>query len=60
MDGGSERILYIPSEPRWQPLRLVSVLERRRVELELQLARQRLEFQQSVRGSRKSFYFKTL
>lgn len=49
--------LYNPSEPERQPLRPVPLLERRAVELELQLARQRLERQQSVCRSRNSLHF---
>ena len=47
-----EGALYNPSELEWQPLRLVLVLERWQVELELQLVGQRVERQQSVRRSR--------
>ncbi len=36
--GGTGGILYVSSEPEWQPLRPVSVLEWWQVELELQLA----------------------
>ncbi len=36
--GGIDGILYISSQPEWQPLRSLSVLERWSVELELQLA----------------------
>jgi hypothetical protein len=43
----------IPQRER-QPVRRVSLLERRQVELELQLARQRLELQQPGRVARKS------
>ena len=50
-------VLYISAELEWQPLRPVLVLERWRVELERELARQRLERQQPVRGSRNSLHF---
>ena len=38
--GDMEGVLYNPAESERQPLRSVLVLERRSVELELQLARQ--------------------
>ena len=40
-----------------QPVRPLPVLERRQVELELQLARQRLERQQSCGSARNSLHF---
>lgn len=55
--GAIEDILYNSAQPERQPLRPVSVLERRSVELELQLARQWLECQQPVGCTRKSFHF---
>lgn len=52
--GGTEDILYNPAEPERQPLRPVLVLERRSVELELQLVGQRLQRQQSFGRPRNS------
>lgn len=44
------------SQLRWQPQRPLPQLERRQVELELELARQRLEWQQPCGVARKSLY----
>src|SRR3989344_6514449 len=56
-DSGTEGISHKTPQPERQPLRPVSVLQRRQVELALQLARQRLKCQQSVRGARYSLHF---
>lgn len=52
-----EDFLYISPELERQPLRPVPVLERRQVELERELAGQRLRSEQRVGGSRNSLYF---
>ena len=54
MGGGIDGILYVYlARPRRQPECAVSELERRQVELELQLARERLQPQRSRRLSLK-------
>jgi len=53
MDG----ISHISAQPERQPSRALLVSQWRQVGLELQLARQRLECQQSVRGSCNSLHF---
>ena len=57
MDGGIDGISYKTPQPERQPLRPLSVPQRRQVELELQLARQRLQRQQFVRGARHFLHF---
>lgn len=51
------KVLCAKPQRQWQPLRSLSVLERRSVGVELQLARQRLEREQPVCRARKSFHF---
>ena len=56
MSSGIGGALYI-SQLGWQPVRPVSVLERRQVELELQLARQQVQLEQPCCPPRNSLCF---